>query len=253
MKRLAAALVGVASLALAFVLPGPAILKHMVKGRDEAHLFTLRVDGSISFIGSAAREAQGALGLFGDRSEVQADASISLKLPGRCRIELSTIEGGKTAVAETNGKRRVEGREIQELSILSDEICALLAFRSSSDAEGEMTLERHLRSLQIDPGAETSLARASQQIGELQVAYVIGSRAEGKPQFWVYRDNFLPARISFADPAGQRWDIRFSDYSSPATGDWFPRLIEMFKNDERVLRFTSLKADPRAQLADRLF
>jgi hypothetical protein len=46
--------------------------------------------------------------------------------------------------------------------------------------------------------------------------------------------------------------VRFVDYNSPA-GDWFPRAVEVSRDGERQVRFTTLSSDPRANVPDRLF
>jgi hypothetical protein len=77
--------------------------------------------------------------------------------------------------------------------------------------------------------------------------------AEGRSQFWVYKDSFRAARLRYTDSANNAWDIRFLDYTSPATGEWMPRTIEVWRGGQRALRFTALKGDNRATLADKLF
>ena len=83
------------------------------------------------------------------------------------------------------------------------------------------------------------------------VAYVVGGAKDTDPQFWVFKDSWLPARIRWTE-GGTRWDVRFVDYNSPA-GDWFPRAVEVSRDGERQVRFTTLSADPRASVPDRLF
>jgi hypothetical protein len=82
---------------------------------------------------------------------------------------------------------------------------------------------------------------------------VLGEPDEGKPQFWVYKDHFRPARVRWNEKTGAAWDVRFIDYASPATGEWMPRSIEVWRDGQRVLRFTALKSDTRVSLPDRLF
>lgn len=250
MKRalfVAAALTG--AVALAFVLPASAILRRMANARDEQRLFTLRVDGSISFFGETAAEAGAALSMPADRGEVQSDASILLKVPDRCRLELNPLEGARSAAIFVNAKARQEGNPIAAVQTAISEVCSFLATRSSSEGESKSDLDRHLRTRGVDVAAETSLARFGGDI-----AYVIGKRADDAPQFWAYKaDDPLPARLRFTDAGGVRWDVRFFDYASPVTGDWFPRQIEVVKNGELAMRFTALAADPRGKLEDKLF
>jgi hypothetical protein len=241
-------LVGVLSAlaAGAYVLPGGSILRRMAEGRDELQLSTIRVEGSYVFSGPAVKEAATALGLSTERSEVVADGLLLLKLPERCRLELTVPEGNKLAVVQVGQGRRVEGTDIPSLSVAMGQLCPLLAVRSTSEGESRDRIEQHLQSLGIATRT-TSLARFG---GE--VAYVLGEADESKPQFWVYKDAFRPARVRWKDKAGA-WDVRFIDYASPATGEWLPRSIEVWREGQRVLRFTATRADTRAPIADKLF
>ncbi|MHB8879631.1 MAG: hypothetical protein ACYC8T_38570, partial [Myxococcaceae bacterium] len=69
----------------------------------------------------------------------------------------------------------------------------------------------------------------------------------------VYKDSFLPARLRFTEADGVSWDVRFVDYASPATGEWFPRVVEVDRGGAPWLKFTGLTADAKAKLEDRLF
>jgi len=247
-RRLLPVLAVLSGAALAYVLPAGAILRRLVAHREELALSTLRVDGSASFFGAAAKEAGAALGAPADRSELQMDSSILMKLPGRCRLELAPLEGSKGAAVVARGKLRQEGNPIPAVNVALSQLCPLLGVRSLAEGEGVAELERHLRAAGVEIGAETSLARFG---GE--VAYAIGANKPGAPQLWVYKDSFLPARVRFTDEQGVAWDVRFLDYSSPATGEWFPRTVEVGRGQELVLRFTALKGDVRAKLDDKLF
>jgi hypothetical protein len=44
------------------------------------------------------------------------------------------------------------------------------------------------------------------------------------------------------------WDVRFLDYASQATGDWWPRIVEVYQGAEPQLRLTVLSADARPEL-----
>jgi hypothetical protein len=235
------------SVVWAYVMPSYSILKHMARAR-ESQPFTMRVEGSVSLAGATVHEAGVALGLPTERPELQVDATLSLKLPGRCRIELSSAEGGKQLADVTAyGKKRAEGPELVPLTIGLQEACALLAERSASDEETRAAYERHIHSLGVKD-ENTSLARFGGQ-----VAFVLGDTKEEQPQLWIYKDSFQPARIRFADAQGNAWDVRMIDYTSPATGEWFPRTLEVFKGGELQLSFTALKADTRVNLSDKLF
>jgi hypothetical protein len=248
-KRLVALLGVLTALAAgAYVLPGPSILRRMVGVQDESQPTSARVEGSYVFSGPAVKEAAAALNLPTERSELVADGVILLRAQGRCRFELSVPEGNKLAVVQVGGRRRVEGMEIPSLTAAISQLCPLLAVRSASehDTETRDAVEQHLQSLGIAT-RNTSLARFG------DVAYVLGDPEEGKPQFWVYKDAFRPARVLWKDKSGTAWDVRFIDYTSPATGEWMPRSIEVWRDGQRTLRFTAIKADTHAALPDKLF
>ncbi len=229
------------------MLPQGAILRRLVEARSEMSLVNMRVEGAAIFSGPALAPAASALGRPSDRPELPVDAVLSLRLPGRCRLEVSTPEGRSAGVVMNAGRRKVLGTELAALGAALDQVCPLLAARSGSDSEARAALERHLRSLGVEPG-RSSLARFG---GD--VAYVLGNPADGKPQFWVYKDTFRPARMRYSDKAGTAWDVRFIDYTSPTTGEWLPRTIEVWRAGERALRFTALQGDSRAALPDTLF
>lgn len=231
----------------AYVLPQGAILRRLVEARSEMRLVTLKVEGAALFSGPALAQAAGALGLPSDRPELPVDGTLSLKLPGRCRLEVAAPEGKRAGMVVNGGRRKAVGPELAVLGAALEQVCPLLASRSGSDTEARAGLERHLRGLGVEPG-RSSLARFG---GE--VAYVLGNAAEGKPQFWVYKDTFRPARMRYTDRAGTAWDVRFLDYTSPTTGEWIPRTIEVWRGTERALRFTALTGDSRTALPDTLF
>jgi hypothetical protein len=233
--------------ASAYVLPGGAIMRRLVAAREELSAFSLKAGGSLRFFGPGVKEAGTALGLPTDRPELEADGTVLMRLPGRCRFEARALEGNAVASVSSGGRKRVEGTEIPALSEAVQQVCAVLALRADSAAEGREALETHLRSLGIEPRT-TSLGRFG---GE--VVYVLGQPGEDKPQFWVYKDGFRPARVRYKDAKGTPWDVRFLDYTSPATGELLPRTLEVWRGGDRVLRFTVLTGDTRAKLADTLF
>lgn len=244
---LAAALLAsvAAPIAHAYILPASSILRRLSDARNDVSVANLRIDGSLTFAGSAARNAAPLVGGLA-RSEVQGDASLMLKLPSRCRLELSSAEGTRAAAIWSHGKQRTEGAHLEELQVALGQICPLLAVRSSSEAATRAAVERYLQSMNIQP--KTSLGRLGGQI-----AYVLGQPADGEPQFWVYKDSFLPARVRWSDGEKRRWDVRFLDYGSPLTGEVFPRVIELYRGNELLLRFSGLKSESRASLPDKLF
>jgi len=218
-----------------YILPASSILRRMSEARNDVQISNLRIDGTLTFASSAAREAAALFG--GGGSEIQVDGVLMLKLPSRCRLEVST-QFARGAVVWSHGKQRAEGARLDELAIALAQICPLLATHSG--------VEHYLSAMNIQ--AKTSLGRLGRQI-----AYVLGQPADGEPQLWVYKDNFLPARIRWTDSDKRHRDLRFLDYGSPLTGEAFPRVIELYRESELLLRFSGLKSDSKAGLPEKLF
>jgi hypothetical protein len=136
--------------------------------------------------------------------------------------------------------------EIAALGAVVEQVCAILGGRSGSESEGRAALERHLDRLKVE-ARRPYLARVGGQI-----AYVMGGPSDAQPSFWVYKDSFLPARVHWIDADQAAWDLRLADYSSPLTGELFPRVVELSRNGELALRFNALKVN-QAVLPDKLF
>lgn len=240
MRRLPDTLLVVVLLAVrtanAYVPAPSAIFRHLLSGREDQRVSSARVDGTLVLSGAAAAE-------LGGRSELQSDARVYLRMPGRCRLEASGSETGKLAVIQNGGQQRTEGPNVSSLDAGVAELCAILAARGAGDGRSE--LEAHLKKRGVNL-ATSWLARFGGQ-----VAYVVGGTKDTDAQFWVFKDSWLPARIRWTE-GGTRWDVRFVDYNSPA-GDWFPRAVEVSRDGERQIRFTTLAADPRASVSERLF
>jgi hypothetical protein len=206
----------------------------------------LKVDGTLTFFGASRRDAARAFRLPGDRSESGVEAAMMLKTPGRCRLEVWTPDGARVAAVVSRRKTRFEGTELADLGAALVQVCAILGGRSGAESEVRAALERHLDSLKID-WRRPLLGRVAGQL-----AYVMGGASDAQPSFWVYKDSFLPARLRWTDGQQVRWDLRLADYSSPLTGDMFPRVVELTRNGELAFRFNALKVSQGA-LADKLF
>jgi hypothetical protein len=232
--------------ASAYILPAWSILRRMSEARDELQISNFRLDGTLTLSSWSGRGLGTAL-VGSSRSELQVDALLLMKLPGRCRLEASALEGGRSIAIWSHGKERNEGPRVEEIVAVLGQVCPLLAVRSSSDAETRAAIDRHLRGMKIDVRT-TSLARLGNQI-----VYVLGSTAPGQSQFWIYKDIFLPASVRWVDQEKKAWDVRFLDYGSPISGESFPRIIELYRDGELLLRFSGLKSDFKSVLSDKLF
>src|SRR5512146_1271185 len=92
--------------AAAYVLPGGSILRRMVEAREDLRLFTLRVDGTLSFFGDAAKEAGAAMAIPADRPELQVDVANVPAPPGRCPLALAPALRNSAASIVSNGRPR---------------------------------------------------------------------------------------------------------------------------------------------------
>ena len=238
----------VAALVVAYVMPPYSVLKRMAEARDDLALTGLRVEGTVNVPTAAAPDYGNALCVTAGQGDLVLSGAISMRLPGRCRFELSSLDSTKSVAAvSNNGKRRAEGTELAAMQVAADELCAILALRGAGEGESRAAVEKHLQGLKVDT-RQASLARYD---GTL--AYVIGNPAAGSAQLWVYKDDkFHPARVRFTDDKGVAWDIKFRDYASQAS-DAFPRLIEVWKGDALQLKFTTLNTDVKPKLEDNLF
>jgi hypothetical protein len=242
---------------LGYVMPPASVIKWMAWTRDVLGLVSLKVEGTAAVPPAAAPAIAEALGVQVGQSDLQLSMTVAMRIPGRCRLELTSLESTKAVAAITNNsKRRSEGAEIAALQVAVDELCALLALRGSGEGESRAAIEKHLDALKVD----TKVSWLGRIAG--RVAYVIGANTPGASQLWVYKETatasdvdtvrLRPARVRFTDDKGS-WDLRLLDYSSQSTGDWFPRVVEVYLNDALQLRLTTLNADARPKLDDKLF
>ncbi len=238
-----------AALLLAYIMPTPGVLKRFAAKRDDLSVSSLKATGVAVVSPVLARELAGPLGVTWNSGELNLNATLAVRFPGRCRLELGSSESTRVlAAAVSSGKRRSEGHEVAALGVALEQACALLAVKSSGEGSTREALLSHLRDLKVEV-KQMSLARMGDAMTNASVSYLIGDRAEGKPQLWVSKDRFLPVRLRFSNAAGS-WDVRFSDYTSQATGEVWPRVLEIYKGAEPQLRVMLLTADTQAKLDD---
>ena len=87
-----------ATAALAYVLPGSSVLRRLGDARDDLRLTSLRVNGTVAFTADALLPAADALGVPPSGDEVRTDATFSLRIPGRCRLDLLNAGQSRQAV-----------------------------------------------------------------------------------------------------------------------------------------------------------
>jgi hypothetical protein len=233
------------ALITAYIMPSYGVLKRYSNQRDELTVSSLKADGVAAVSPALARDVSSLLGVTWNSGELTLNASLAVRFPGRCRLELSSADSTKVLAASVSGgKARMEGGDLAALQVGLEQACAILAVKSGDEGATREGLLKHLQSLKVET-KNVSLARFNNN-----VSYLIGGKAEGQSSFWVYKDKFLPSRLRFADASGAQWDVRLSDYTSQATGDVWPRVIEIFKGNEPQLRVMVLNANTKADLSN---
>lgn len=240
-----AAIVG---LLVAYIMPSYGVLKRFANQRDELTVSGLKAEGVGVVSPVLAKDVAALLGTTWNSGELNVNASLAVRFPGRCRLELSSPESTKAVSASwASGKKKSDGGEVAALRVAVEQACALLSQKSAQEGATRDGFVQHLQGLKVDLKS-TSLARFNGT-----VSYLIGSKAEGQASLWVYKDRFLPSRVRFTDETGAAWDVRFSDYTSQATGDVWPRVVEVLKGNEPQLRVMLLRADLKADLSNEKF
>ncbi|MFZ5438443.1 MAG: hypothetical protein ACOZQL_00475 [Myxococcota bacterium] len=235
-----------AGLLVAYIMPTAGVLKRFANARDELTVSGVRAEGVGVVSPVLAKDVAALLGTTWNSGELNLNATLAVRFPGRCRLELSSPDSTKTLAATwANGKKQPS--QLAALDVALEQACALLSQRSGQEGATREVLSRHLAALKVDQ-RQTSLARFAGS-----VSYLIGAKADGQPSLWVFKESFLPSRLKLVDETGAAWDVRFTDYTSQATGEVWPRVIEVLKGNEPQLRVMLLRADLKADLSAEKF
>jgi hypothetical protein len=62
-----------------------------------------------------------------------------------------------------------------------------------------------------------------------------------RPQLWLYKESHAPARL-IAKRDGHTVDLRLLEYGNPAAAEWFPRILELYRDGKPSLRFEVLES-----------
>lgn len=228
---------------LAYVMPSYGVLKRMANQRDDVNTPGLKAEGVTQVAPVLAKDVAPLLGITWNSGELSLNATLSVRFPGRCRLDVSSPESTKQVSATwAGGKAKLEGGDVKALAVGLEQACVLLSPKSTEDGATREGYSKHLSSLKVDT-KNVQMARLNGS-----VSYLIGQKAEGQAQLWVDKDRFLPTRVRFTDESGTAWDVRFSDYTSQATGELWPRVMEVLKGGETQLRVMILNADTRADV-----
>jgi hypothetical protein len=233
-----------ASPALAYLPPSSAILKRMAQRRSDAAMKAMHVQGTLMLAGEAARAVAN---LPAEAREVTVPASLYVKAPGRCRLELSAegvAPADRPSLALKPGRvaahRGLDG--VPAMLALTETVCALLGER-----EGDRGVAHALTGRGVALG-DVALGRL-----DGRVAYVLGGRpGDSHPQAWVDKASFQPVRLVARFGAATR-DVRLLDFASAVGGDAFPRAVEVWNGAQLEARFIAEKVVANPKLPDSLF
>jgi len=233
------------ALLVAYIMPSYGVIKRFAAQRDDLTVSNLKAEGVVAVSPVLAKDVSALMGVTWNSGELMLNASLSVRFPGRCRLEFSSPDSTKVLVAASNaGKVRGEGGDVEALKVGLEQACALLSLKSNEDGATREAVTKHLNTLKVDQ-RQVMLARFNGT-----VSYLIGQKLEGQSQLWIYKDRFLPSRLMFTDAGGTAWDVRFSDYTSQATGEIWPRVLEVYKGNEAQLRVMVLNANAKADLSN---
>jgi hypothetical protein len=230
--------------ALAYLLPSAAVLRHMGQKRDMLQLTSLEVTGTLQAEGPTADRIHAAAGQPAGGS-VNVPARILLRIPGRCRLEISGATPAESPALVTRDGRLEGGLESDPAAAaLVHAVCTLLASSTAGDASATYAAALGRRGIAL---ADETLGRFDGRI-----AYVIGGRPrEPKPLLYVDKDAFQPLRL-VAPEGGVMQDVRLLGWGSPTGGDWFPRAVEVVQDEQLRLRFTTEKTSANPKIPEAL-
>ena len=226
----------VADTATAYILPSDTILRMVVEKRRKLGIVDMTVQLTTETDGKSA----------------PLEERIYIKDPERMR-RVRQEEGGAKVTVQVEDKA-AEGPEnaLKPLKAVPDLLPILL---QPSGEELEQVQERLVGVLKR-LGINTAIVTLG-RLGST-IAYVIGGKANEaeKPLLWIDKESFLPLKIVTTqkkDGRSERVEVRWMEFGSATTGDWFPRILEVWKDGKRVQRSEVTKIEINKKVPDTLF
>jgi hypothetical protein len=186
-----------------------------------------------------------------NNGESQIEERLYLKQPERMRLQRETTP--EYVYVEKEGLRAEGTPKLRRLSGPPTDLLALLFFPKGDDLDQvSQHMVAGLRAAGIDI-TTVSLARNGDE-----VAYVVGAQPWEviKPQVWIDKEKFVPVRCVFQVPtAGKtsKLEMRLSEYGSAVTGDFFPRVIESYRDNVLLRRAEVVSVQTNENLSESLF
>ena len=87
------------ALALAYIMPSYGVIKRFASQRDDLTVSNLKADGVAAVSPAVAKDVASLMGITWNSGELMLNASLSVRFPGRCRLELTSTESTKVLVA----------------------------------------------------------------------------------------------------------------------------------------------------------
>ncbi|MEE8408623.1 MAG: hypothetical protein V3T05_03365 [Myxococcota bacterium] len=227
--------VGFAETAYAYVLPADFIMRMLADKRRRMGIRDLSVQLTTDI----------------DGEDDPVEDRIYMKAPERLRHIRQTenettvlvLREGKSARGDESKLERIEGPARNLLPLL------LMPLGKDLD-EMQAHMVTSLGTLGIDT-ATVTLGRFNGV-----VTYVIGGADPSKSQLWIDKETFLPMRLmlpkQWSGTSG-RVELRWLEFGSSATGDWFPRVLERYVDDARIERSEVAKIELNKKLPETLF
>ena len=160
-----------------------------------------------------------------------AQRVLALRFPLSCRFEGGAQARGTVAQPLPSSGAGNPEQELIELA------CPLIAYRGLRAADAESALQAAATII----GADLTAPAAYDRLGD-RVAIVVGAlpRQLDRPQLWLYKDTHAPARF-LARRDGRLEDLRLLEYGNPAAAEWFPRILELYRDGKPSARFEVLE------------
>jgi hypothetical protein len=134
---------------LAYVMPSYGVLKRMANQRDDVNTPGLKAEGVAQIAPVLAKDVATMLGTTWNSGELTLNASLAVRFPGRCHLELTSSETTKTLTATwANGKGKLEGGDVKALLVGLEQACVLLSPKSSEEGATRDGYNRLARPLQ---------------------------------------------------------------------------------------------------------
>ncbi len=162
-------------------------------------------------------------------------ATLRLRFPLTC-----TLDGGNGQTATASRSQDGSAAQVTDNGLGPDAAdllrfaCPLIAYRGQTPPEAVQSLRGFLGAVGVAPTlAPTALARLYDR-----VTIVLGAQARqlDRPQLWIYKDTAAPARL-LAVSNGSLDDLRLLQYGNPSSGDWLPRVLELWRGATLRARF----------------